>query len=127
MAFQRIVFTWLKPFHLHSSLKQQILHLLSTLYLLESGFGLSKPLTPTISLWLQRLSNFWFLLLAYLYLFGQVCLPSSPETPDLIYPSNGVYVDQSSFNMTFYGSGSFGVICSPFIDQAYYEVFLFNA
>lgn len=39
-----------------------------------------------------------------------------------MYPENGEFIDQTNLTITFYGSGIFGTICSPVVDQPFYQV-----
>lgn len=52
----------------------------------------------------------------------QVCNPMSPMAPDQIYPPNGEYISDIQFSLTFVGSGSFGISCSPQIGCSHYRV-----
>lgn len=51
-----------------------------------------------------------------------MCNPGRPTLPDILYPTNGLYVPASSFNLTYYGSGQWGTVCNPVVDTPFYEV-----
>ena len=53
---------------------------------------------------------------------NKVCNPVRPSTPTIIYPINGQYVPYSTFNLSFYGFGDWGMSCSPQVSSSFYQV-----